>query len=188
MRKRIGWDDYFMIEALWAKVRSPDMSTQHGCIIVNKDKHPTGQGYNGYPRGVDDNKMPKTRPEKYPPILHADENAILNSDHSLKDATMYITGPPCVHCWAQIIQSGITRVVYGPIKSTSPQSKHIKDDPNNQLIQDMLENQIIEVVEWLPKKPGLILDELEGIIEIIKQVCIDQVLDENDELLARLAE
>lgn len=178
MRERLGWDDYFMIEALWAKARSPDMSTQHGCIIINKDRQVIGQGFNGYARGVDDNKMPQTRPQKYGPIIHSENNSILNCTGSLDGATAYTTGPPCVHCWAQIIQVGIKRVVYGPVRSTNSQSAHVKDDPNNQVIQDMLENQSIEVVEWLPKNLGLILDELEGIITIVKEVCVDQILDE----------
>ena len=176
LRERVCWDDYFMVEALWAKVRSPDTSTQHGCIIVNTNNQPMGQGYNGYPKGVDDSKMPQTRPEKYPPILHADENAILNSNESLEGATMYITGPPCVHCWAQIIQKGISRVAYRPIVSTSSKSPHLKDSPDNKLIQDMLENQRIEVVKWIPKDPDLIQKEL----ELITQMTIaTHVMDED---------
>lgn len=184
LRERIGWDDYFMIEALWAKVRSPDTSTQHGCIIVDQSNKPIGQGYNGYSKGIDDSKMPQTRPEKYPPILHADENAILNSNQSLENATMYISGTPCIHCWAQIIQKGISRVVFGPV-GFHKESKYNDLDPRtNPVILDMLENHDIEIVQWEPKNLQLILEELDRIRQLI---IADNVMNENDKTLKKLA-
>lgn len=171
LRTRIDWDDYFMIQAFWAKVRSPDVSTQCGCVIVNSRGRIIGQGYNGYPRKVDDGKMPQTRPEKYPPILHSEENAILNSTGDLKDATLYVSGPPCIHCWAHIIQTGIKRVVYGPI-TTSPEG--IYDDARldnlNKVVIDMLENQDIEVVRWIPDKRMTIMEELRSIEQLIMRI------------------
>lgn len=168
MRARLSWDDYFMTQALWAKARSPDVSTQCGCIIVNNRGCIVGQGYNGYPRGVDDDKMPQTRPEKYPPILHSEENAILNSTGDLEDATLYVSGPPCTHCWAHIIQKGIKRVVYGPI-TTSPKGPYTdaKLETVNQVVLDMLENQDIEVVRWIPQDINLIRTELEDVRMLI---------------------
>lgn len=168
LRPRVNWDDYFMVQALWAKVRSPDTSTQCGCIIVDKHGRPLGQGYNGYPRGIDDDKMPQTRPEKYPPILHSEENAILNSTGDLEDATVYVSGPPCTHCWAHIIQKRIKRVVYGPI-TTSPKGPYTdaKLEDVNQVVKDMLENQDIEVVRWEPGNPAMIAEELEVIRKLI---------------------
>jgi deoxycytidylate deaminase len=153
-----------MIQALWVKVRSPDGSTQCGCVIVDKRGRLIGQGYNGYPRNIDDNKMPQTRPEKYPPILHSEENAILNSTGDLEGATIYVTGPPCIHCWAHIIQKGIKRVVYGPV-TTSPSGLYANAqlDSQNRVVKDMLENQDIEVVKWTPNNYGLIQEELQEI-------------------------
>lgn len=168
LRTRIVWDDYFMVQALWAKVRSPDPSTQCGCIVVDKRGRVVGQGYNGYPRNIDDSKMPQTRPEKYPPILHSEENAILNSTGDLEGATIYVTGPPCIHCWAHIIQKGIKRVVYGPI-TTSGKGLYTnaKLDGQNQVVQDMLENQNIEVVRWIPDNRELIKEEIELIRRLV---------------------
>lgn len=168
LRNRLKFDDYFMVQALWAKVRSPDGSTQCGCILVDKFGRVVGQGYNGYPRGVDDNKMPQTRPEKYPPILHSEENAILNATGNLEDATAYITGPPCTHCWAHIIQKGIQRVVYGPI-TTSSKGLYVdvQLEGVNQVVKDMLANQDIEVVKWTPNNCELIKEELELIRRLV---------------------
>lgn len=166
LRNRLTFDDYFMVQALWAKVRSPDTSTQCGCVIVDKRGRIIGQGYNGYPRGIDDNKMPQTRPEKYPPILHSEENAILNSTGDLEGATAYITGPPCTHCWAHIIQVGIKRVVYGPITTSlkGPYKECEQLGSLSRVIEDMLYNQDIEVVEWLPNNYELIRKEVEEIM------------------------
>lgn len=171
LRNRLVWDDYFMVQTLWSKVRSPDGSTQYGCIIVDKRGRPVGQGYNGYPRNIDDSKMPQTRPEKYPPILHSEENAISNSVGDIEGATLYVTGPPCTHCWAHIIQKGIKRVVYGPV-TTSSKGAYVdaKVDGFNQVVKDMLENQNIEVVRWKPDNFMLIREELGDILRIISGV------------------
>ncbi len=171
LRNRLTFDDYFMVQTLWAKTRSPDTSTQCGCIIVDKRGRIIGQGYNGYPRGIDDDKMPQTRPEKYPPIIHSEENAILNVTGDLEGATVYVTGPPCTHCWAHIIQVGIKRVVYGPI-TTSPNGLYtdtrLKDV--NQVVKDMLDGQGIEITKWRPNNYGLIQEELLDIIATIDSV------------------
>lgn len=171
LRSRINWDDYFMVQALWAKVRSSDPSTQCGCVIIDERGRLIGQGYNGYPRGIEDDKMPQTRPEKYPPILHSEENAILNTTGSLEGATLYVTGPPCTHCWAHIIQVGIMRVVYGPV-TTSSKGLYgdVKPEGVNQVVEDMLENHNIEVVRWKPDNYMKINDELLAIRLITMKV------------------
>ncbi len=168
LRDRINWDDYFMVQALWAKVRSPDPSTQCGCVLIDKHGRVIGQGYNGHPRGVDSRKMPQDRPAKYEPIIHSEENAILNSIGDLYGATAYITGPPCIHCWAHIIQKRIKRVVYGPITTSSKGAyANAQLDDVNQVVKDMLENQDIEVVRWKPNDPELIKNELFTIVGLI---------------------
>lgn len=169
LRTRINWDDYFMVQTLWAKVRSPDGSTQCGCVLVDKYGRLIGQGYNGYPRNIDDSKMPQTRPEKYPPILHSEENAIVNSTGNLEGATLYVTGPPCIHCWAHIIQARIKRVVYGPITTSSNGLyTDTKLEDVNQVVKDMLENQDIEVIRWKPDNYELIQKEFESILASIE--------------------
>ena len=176
LRNRLNWDDYFMVQALWAKVRSPDTSTQHGCVIVDRHGRVNGQGYNGYPKHVDDGKMPQTRPEKYPPILHSEENAILNSTGDLHEATVYVTGPPCTHCWAHIIQKGIKRVVYGPVTTSNKgpygkcSTEGIEPEDFDQVVKDMLENQDIEVVRWKPHDRMLVVDELDTILRLVMAV------------------
>jgi len=168
--ERISWDDYFMVQALWARIRSQDESTKCGCILIDKNNKLIGQGYNGHPRKVNFDKMPKERPAKYGPIIHSENNAILNCAGNLEEATAYITGPPCTHCWAQLIQVGIKKVVYGPIVTSSKGLyADTKLDSFPQVVNDMLENQNIKVIKWQPNNINLILLELMNLINLIKE-------------------
>ena len=113
----ISWDEYFMGVAVLSSKRSKDPSTQVGACIVNKDKKIVGIGYNGFPHGVDDDKFPWGKDgeyinTKYPYVVHAEPNAILNSTSSLVGCTIYVTLFPCCECAKLIIQSGIKEIVY----------------------------------------------------------------------------
>ena len=118
MKQNISWDEYFMGVALLSSFRSKDPSTKVGACIVNEDKRIIGIGYNGFPYGCQDDEFPWGKGNedellnKYPYVVHAEPNAILNSTSSLKGATMYVTLFPCNECAKLIIQSGIKRVVY----------------------------------------------------------------------------
>ena len=113
----ISWDEYFMGVAILSSKRSKDPSTQVGAFIVNKDKKIVGIGYNGFPHGVDDDQFPWGKEgnyvdTKYPYVVHAEPNAILNSISSLDGCTLYVTLFPCHECTKLVIQSGIKEIVY----------------------------------------------------------------------------
>ncbi|ALD62298.1 DCMP deaminase [Mollivirus sibericum] len=117
----IEWEDYFMMLALLSAQRSKDPNTQVGACIVNEDKRVVSMGYNGFPRGCNDDVFPWKRDSACEDILdskslyvvHAELNAILNKNaKSIKGCTVYVTLFPCCECTKAIIQSGITRVVY----------------------------------------------------------------------------
>ena len=113
----ISWDEYFMGVARLSAMRSKDPHTQVGACIVNQKKRIIGIGYNGFPYGVEDDIFPWTKngdwlDTKYPYVVHAEPNAILNSTVSLEDATLYVTLFPCNDCAKLIIQSGIKELVF----------------------------------------------------------------------------
>lgn len=113
----ITWDEYFMGLAHLSALRSKDPSTQVGACIVDSDKKVVSIGYNGMPRGCNDEDFPWNREgdmlnSKYAYVVHAELNAILNSPRSLKDCTIYVSLFPCNECAKAIIQSGIKKVVY----------------------------------------------------------------------------
>ncbi len=115
----ISWDEYFMGVALLSSYRSKDPHTKVGACIVNKKKHIVGIGYNGFPVGCSDEDYPwendkelKFLDTKYPYVVHAEANAILNSTEPLDGATLYVSLFPCNECAKLIIQSGIKQIVY----------------------------------------------------------------------------
>ena len=132
MDKREGvytWDETFMEMALTAAKRSKDPVTQVGAVIVAADNRVLSIGYNGTPRGWSDDDFvwgkgdPDPLRNKHNYVIHAERNAVLNHRGLLSDlngATIYVTHYPCVGCAQEIVQAGITRVVYGSEKLSGP--------------------------------------------------------------------
>lgn len=114
----LHWDDYFMGIALLSAQRSKDPGTQVGACIVDENNKIVGIGYNGFPRGCPDDKLswarkaPDVKNTKYPYVVHAEVNAILNSTVKLNNAKMYVALFPCNECAKMIIQAGIKEIVY----------------------------------------------------------------------------
>ena len=114
---RLSWDEYFLKMAQLVSERSKDRSTQVGAVLVGQHHEVRGTGYNGFPRGVNDDVDARhERPEKYLWTAHAERNAIdsacLSGTHT-EGCTLYINFSlyPCPDCMRGIIQSGIVRVV-----------------------------------------------------------------------------
>ncbi len=113
MNKPLSWEEYFMTLALVASLKSKDPSTQVGAVIIdNKTRKLVSSGYNGFPRYIDDDQIPQTRPEKYLYVVHAELNAILHAQRELAGCSLYATVFPCSECMKAIIQTGIKQVVY----------------------------------------------------------------------------
>ena len=113
----IDWDTYFMGVARLSSLRSKDPNTQVGACIVNENKRIVGIGYNGLPFGLSDDKIDWEREgrfleTKYPYVVHAEANAILNANTLVRNATIYVTLFPCHECAKLIIQAGIKELVY----------------------------------------------------------------------------
>lgn len=119
--KRPSWDEYFMHLAEESALRSKDPNTKVGACIV-KDNRVLSLGYNGAPRGFDDDLVPLGRGSNLPLaqrkntfMCHAELNAILNYRGSLSDfegASIYITLSPCHDCAKAIAQLKIKEVIY----------------------------------------------------------------------------
>ncbi len=115
----ISWDEYFMGIAMLAARRSKDPNTQVGACIVSPDNIIISTGYNGMPKGCSDDSFPWDRKgeneaaTKYPYVVHAELNAILNANgRNLKGSRIYVALFPCNECAKAIIQSGIQEVRY----------------------------------------------------------------------------
>lgn len=116
----ITWDKTFLNLCHEIAQRSKDPSTKVGACIVAPDKTIVSMGYNGFPRGCnDDPEIYQDRDVKYLRTIHAEVNAIITARRDLSGCTLYVSPlHPCANCAAIIIQAGIKRVIY----STPPQS------------------------------------------------------------------
>lgn len=117
----ISWEEYFMGVASLSALRSKDPNTQVGACIVNDEKRIVSIGYNGFPKGANDDVFPwdnegSLLTTKYAYVVHAEANAILNAQSNLSNSTIYVTLFPCNECAKLIIQSGIKEIVYADNK------------------------------------------------------------------------
>ena len=114
LTKQLKYDTAYMKMAKeWAKLSHCERK-QVGALIV-KDRMIISDGFNGTPSGFDNCCEDEDGLTKWE-VLHAEANAILkvaSSTQSCKDATLYVTLSPCIHCSKLIHQAGIKRVVYG---------------------------------------------------------------------------
>ena len=103
----LDWEEYFMGNALLASLRSKDPSNQVGACIIDEESHKIlSIGYNGLPRGMNDDTfdwassgektgIKKNIKDYY--TVHAERNAIASLTEPAEGATMYVTLEPCCH-------------------------------------------------------------------------------------------
>lgn len=113
------WKTKYLDLAQHFSTWSKDPSSQIGAVTVADDGRVLTQGYNGFPRGIDDTpERLNDRPTKYSLIVHAEMNCIYNAANmgvSLKGSSLFVYGlPVCDHCSLGIIQAGIKEVFMRP--------------------------------------------------------------------------
>ncbi len=105
------WHDRFINLASHIAAWSKDPNKKVGAVIIDSKRRILATGYNGFPRGVPDfEELYRDKPMKYPRVVHAELNAILNAKADLEGATLYVTNFPCCECAKAIIQAGVTAV------------------------------------------------------------------------------
>ena len=107
-----SWDKRFLDLAELVSSWSKDPSTKVGAVIVDDKNIIVSVGFNGFPKGIEDDDRLYNRDSKYQIIIHAENNALMFAKRPLDNCTLY-TYPfmPCPRCAGMIIQSGIKRVV-----------------------------------------------------------------------------
>ncbi len=115
------WDIRYLNLAKEVSTWSKDPSSKIGAVAIGSKGQVLAQGYNGFPRGIDDREIRFENKElKYRYVVHAEMNVIFNATYngvSLDGATMYVTGlPVCSECAKGIIQVGVRRVVMKDIE------------------------------------------------------------------------
>jgi len=113
--EKISWDELYMTMVYLMAMKSKDLSTHVGAVIVGPDNEVRSVGYNSFPRGINDNVPERQeRPEKYHWFAHAERNAIYNAGMvgiPVKGCKMYTNGIPCNNCAFGIINAGIKEVI-----------------------------------------------------------------------------
>lgn len=149
----LTWDEYFMGLAYLSAKRSKDPVTQVGAVLV-QDKKIIGIGYNGFPNGSSDDELSWSKTgeyldTKYPYVVHAELNAILNSTRNIKNSTIYVTHFPCNECAKAIVQSGVSKVVYysdkHKNKDSTKASKIILENANIEIVKLEIETKEIKI-------------------------------------------
>ena len=115
MRKdNLTWHEMFFGIAKVTALLSKDNSTVNGAVIVNKHNRIIGVGYNGMPDGLYDTEEFWQKPLKYNYVIHAEDNAILNSTADTNGASLYLWSSknylPCKSCADYIGRAGINKV------------------------------------------------------------------------------
>lgn len=125
---------------------SKDPSTKVGAIALNDDGIVLAVGYNGFPRGVDDNPVRYlNRVVKLKFVSHAEQNLVAQAayaGHSLKGSTVVLSGLyPCSACTKSMIQAGVKRIITPP---SVPSSSWFEDA---EISKVMLTEAGLEVIE-----------------------------------------
>lgn len=111
----VDWDTRYMELARYVGRWSKDESRKVGCVIVGSSNEIRAIGYNGFPRGVDDDvEDRRDRPSKYKWTEHAERNAIFHAARvgiSLEGCRMYLPWFPCMDCARAIVQTGIVQLI-----------------------------------------------------------------------------
>ena len=125
MSDRPSWHQYFLTITRNVAERSTCTRAKVGAVIV-RDKNILATGYNGAPAGmphcldvgclVYTSRTPSGELEENCfRTIHAEINAIAQAAKngaSIRDADIYITHTPCIHCVKVLINTGIRRIFY----------------------------------------------------------------------------
>ena|SRR5438128_7906898 len=106
-----------MVFSRAASTLSKDRSTKLGAVILGQGFEVRAMGYNGFPRGVNDEAEERhLRPVKYKYTEHAERNAIYNAARvgtPLEGCRLLLDSPifVCSDCARAIINVGIRQVI-----------------------------------------------------------------------------
>jgi deoxycytidylate deaminase len=138
--QKVDWDSFWMWRGFALACQSPDAQTKQFVEFVDTKSHRVIlEGFNGFPAGVDDTRLPRRRPEKYDFMVHCEANAfkwILHVAGVFDDVTVYISTPPCETCLRNYLvcvpNFHVRRIVYW---------EH-RDMPGTQAILDLFKDDV----------------------------------------------
>ena len=122
---RPSWHQYFLTITRQVAERSTCNRAKVGAVIV-RDRNIIATGYNGSPAGLPhctevgcliySSRTPSGETEENCfRTIHAEINAIAQAAKngaSIRDADIYITHTPCIHCFKVLLNTGIRGIYY----------------------------------------------------------------------------
>ena len=110
-QSRPGWQQYAVILAWAARVRSEDPKVQVGACVLRRDGSVAGLGYNGVPPGV---RVDLTDNIKRRGLMtHAEVNALrYTTPKDVHGGLMAVTRFPCIDCVKQAASYGVRSIAY----------------------------------------------------------------------------
>ena len=135
--ERLSWDEYHMLLAMVAKLRSPSERLKVGCTAVI-DNRVVAIGYNGFLPGVEHKSIMRDGHEQN--TVHAEQNMIAdcaNRGVSINGAIAYVTHFPCINC-AKILAASKVKEI-----------KYWRDYRNDELAYDILRSVGIVITKML---------------------------------------
>jgi len=139
----------YMTMAYLVAMQSKDNRTWIGSVIVGPDNEVRSTGYNGLPRGCNDDIAERQeQPEKYFWFEHSERNAIYNAARmglSMKDCILYTMGIPCADCARAVIQAGITKVVVHKPWNADNTEKWVESCRRS---KEMFQEAGVKLIEW----------------------------------------
>lgn len=112
MKKRISWEEYALLLAKTAALRSEDVYKKVGACALNHQNMVLAVGYNGLASGKDvDDEFWKDRDERRKYMIHAEVNC-LSLFKKGEAKILAVTMLPCSSCAAMIASYGIKKVIY----------------------------------------------------------------------------
>ena len=125
MSERLSWNQYFLMITRQVAERSTCLRAKVGAVIV-RDRSIIATGYNGSPAGMPHcldvgcliyrSETPDGEIEENCfRTIHAEINAIAQASRNgsaIRDAAIYITHSPCIHCLKTLVNTGIKQIFY----------------------------------------------------------------------------
>jgi dCMP deaminase len=134
---RPDWNTYFMQLADVAATRATCLRRKVGCVLIDHQNRIIGMGYNGVARGLSHcNEEHPCSGARSPSgtnlegceAIHAEQNALMHCQDTLKIKACYTTTLPCLHCVKLLMNTSCETIYYRDSYSTYDEVKRLWEE------------------------------------------------------------
>ncbi len=124
MIKNLSWEEYALLIAETAMLKSKDPWKKTGCCLLRKDKSIAGIGFNGFPTGMIEDWDNRDERRKF--VIHSEINAL----RYIKPEECDIAACsllPCNDCLRSLAAYSIKIIVYREIYNFDPSTLELAE-------------------------------------------------------------